>query len=94
MLDGCFQAHIPCDLVWTYLWLPLGLVMALFGVHIKNVIGQLQFTRGSLLQAIMGHYFHKLTDTMKWIGCGSWLSKPEGVMSVILEALLEKWLLL
>jgi len=93
MLNGCFQVHISCDLVWTYLWLPLGL-MALFGVHIKNVIGQLQFTRGSLLQAIMGHYFQKLTDTMKWVGCGSWLSKPEGVMSVILEALLEKWFLL
>ena len=92
MLNGCFQAHIPCDLVRTCLWLPLGL-MALFGAYTKNVNGQLQFASGVVLQAI-GHYVYTLTDAIKWVDCGSWLSQPEGVKSVILEAYPEHWLVL
>jgi len=92
MWNGSFQAHIPFDLLWTYLWLPLSL-MTMFGVSSKNTNGQLQFALGLILQTI-GHYVYTSIDAIKWLDCGSWLSQPEGVKSVILETYQGHWLVL
>jgi len=92
MLNGSFQAHIFYDLVWMYLWLPLG-ALFLYGGILKNVIGCLQFSQRLWLQAV-GHFAYSLVSSIKWVTYGSWLSQPEGVKSVILEAYPEHWLVL
>jgi len=92
MLNGIFQEHIPYDLVWAYLWLPLGL-LALYGGFVKNVLGRLQVLRKPVLQAI-GCLAYASVDTIHWVDYGSWLLKPEGAKCVSLEAFLEKWLVL
>jgi len=93
MLNSCLQAHNPNDWIWAYLWMPLGLMMGVYRVYIKNANGQLQFASGVVLQAI-GHCIYTLINAIKWVGYGSWLSQPEGVLSVILEVFQEKWLML
>ena len=45
------------------------------------------------MQAV-GHFAYSSVSTIQWIEYGSWLSKPEGVKSVVLEAYPEHWLVL
>ncbi len=68
-------------------------MMGLCRVYIKNVNGQLQFASDVVLQATR-HYLYTMINAIKWVDYGSWLSQPEGVRSVILEAFLKKWLVL
>jgi len=92
MLNGNFQEHIPYDLVWAYLWLPLGL-LTLYGGFVKNILGRLQISRKPVLQAI-GRLAYTLVDNIHWVSYSSWLLKPEGAKRVSLEAFPEKWLVL
>ncbi len=92
MLNGSFQAHISYDLIWMYLWLTLG-ALSLYGGILKNIIGHLQFLQRLWLQAVE-HFAYSLVSSIKWVTYDSWLSQPEGVKSVILEAYPEHWLVL
>ena len=84
MLNGCFQSHVPYDLLMTYLLLPLGL-MILYGGFVKNVIGRLQFAKNPILQVI-GSSAVSAINAIKWVEYDTWMRNPEGAKSMSLEA--------
>jgi len=59
----------------------------------KNVIGQLKFSKRPMLQKI-GCLAYNAIDSIGWISYCGWMLKPEGAKCVYLEAYLEKWLVL
>jgi len=91
MLSGYPQAHVLYDWL-AFLLLSLGLSV-LYGGFVKNVIGMLQFVDNPILQVI-GCSAVSAINAIKWVDYGTWMSSPEGVRNMFLEAYPEVWLIL
>jgi len=60
---------------------------------VKNVVGQLQFSKRPMLQK-MGCLAYNAIDSIGWISYCEWMLKPEGAKQLYLKVYPEKWLVL